>query len=64
MAPGGWLLNIFKRKQDDLLDERFVMHRMAAGSKWINFSEGVFMGMSFALAVFALIMGALAKSHE
>ncbi len=41
-----------------------LMHRMAGGSKWINFAEGVFMGMSFALAVFALIMGALAKSHE
>lgn len=41
-----------------------LMHRMAGGSKWINFLEGVFMGMSFALAVFALIMGALARSHE
>jgi hypothetical protein len=40
------------------------MHRMSGGSKWFNFFEGVFMGMSFALAVFALIMGALAKSHE
>lgn len=27
MAPGGWLLNIFRWKQDDMLDERFVMHR-------------------------------------
>jgi hypothetical protein len=41
-----------------------LIHRVAAGSKWLNFLEGVFMGMSLALAVFALIMGALAKSHE
>jgi hypothetical protein len=27
MAPGGWLLNLFKWKQDEMLDERFVMHR-------------------------------------
>jgi hypothetical protein len=27
MAPGGWLLNIFRWKHDDMLDERFIMHR-------------------------------------
>ena len=41
-----------------------LVHRMSGGSKWFNFFEGVFLGMSFALAVFALIVGALAKSHE
>ncbi len=41
-----------------------LVHRMSGGSKWVSFFEGVFMGMSLALAVFALIMGALAKSHE
>ena len=41
-----------------------LMHRMTGGSKWFNFFEGVFMGMSFALAVFAIIVGALTRSHE
>ncbi len=27
MAPGGWFLNLFKWKRDEMLDERFVMHR-------------------------------------
>jgi hypothetical protein len=27
MAPGGWFFNLFKWKHDDMLDERFVMHR-------------------------------------
>ena len=41
-----------------------LMHRMTGGSKWFNFFEGVFMGMSFALAVFAISLGALGRSHE
>ena len=41
-----------------------LMHRMTGGSKWFNFFEGVFMGMSLALAVFAIILGALGRSHE
>jgi len=41
-----------------------LLHRMSGGSRWFNFFEGVFMGMAFALAVFALIAGALKRSHE
>jgi hypothetical protein len=41
-----------------------LLHRWSGGSSWINFFEGVFLGMSLALAVFACIVGALAKSHE
>jgi hypothetical protein len=38
--------------------------RIAGDSSWGNFFEGVFLGMSLALAVFAIVMGALARSHE
>ena len=38
--------------------------RIAGDSSWGNFFEGVFLGMSLALAVFAIVLGALARSHE
>ena len=38
--------------------------RIGGDSSWGHFFEGVFLGMSFALAVFAIVMGALARSHE
>jgi hypothetical protein len=41
-----------------------LLHRWSGSATWINFFEGVFLGMALALAVFALIMGALARSHE
>jgi hypothetical protein len=41
-----------------------LLHRWTGSSSWINFFEGVFLGMAFALAVFALVVGALARSHE
>jgi len=41
-----------------------LLHRMSHGSSWMNFFEGVFLGMSLALAVFAIIVGALTRSHE
>ena len=41
-----------------------LLQRFAAGSAWGGFLEGVFMGMSLTLGVFAIIMGALVKSDE
>lgn len=41
-----------------------LLHRWTGSSSWINFFEGVFLGMSLALAVFALVVGALSRSHE
>ncbi len=42
-----------------------LMHgRVPAGSSWGNFFEGVFLGMALALAVFAIVLGALGRSHE
>jgi hypothetical protein len=41
-----------------------LLHRWSGSSSWINFFEGVFLGMALALAVFAIVMGALARSHE
>jgi len=38
--------------------------RISGDSSWGNFLEGVFLGMSLALAVFAIILGALGRSHE
>jgi hypothetical protein len=38
--------------------------RISGDSTWGNFFEGVFLGMSFALAVFAIVLGALSRSHE
>jgi hypothetical protein len=41
-----------------------LLHRWTGESSWISFFEGVFLGMAFALSAFALIVGALARSHE
>ena len=41
-----------------------LLHRWSGSSSWINFFEGVFLGMALALAIFAFIMGALTRSHE
>jgi hypothetical protein len=38
--------------------------RISGDSSWGNFFEGVFLGMSLALAVFAIILGALGRSHD
>jgi hypothetical protein len=41
-----------------------LLNRLAGRSSWSGFFEGVFTGMALALSVFALIVGALARSHE
>jgi hypothetical protein len=41
-----------------------LLHRLAGGSSWADFFEGVFMGMALALSLFALILGTLARSNE
>jgi hypothetical protein len=41
-----------------------LLHRLSGGSKWMNFFEGLFLGMAFALAAFSIVVGALAGSHE
>jgi hypothetical protein len=41
-----------------------LLHRISGGSRWMSFFEGVFIGMAFALAVFAFVVGARAGSHE
>jgi hypothetical protein len=41
-----------------------LLHRISGGSRWLNFFEGVLIGMAFALAVFSIVLGALAGSHE
>jgi hypothetical protein len=38
--------------------------RISGDSRWGNFFEGLFLGMSFALAAFAIIVGALSRRHE
>ena len=41
-----------------------LLHRISGDSSWAAFSEGLLLGVATVFAVFALILGALAKSHE
>jgi len=41
-----------------------LLHRISGDSPWGNFFEGLLLGVAVVFAVFAFLLGALAKSHE